>query len=274
MSANDLISLYCLGDTKEAEAPCEQLLPPEICRLLRDEVLHVIFDQGRCRPTVLLQTTVTGQLKRYRDLFSPDPPEDYAASLTFELVKQLEYQHLTNHPTLPALKSYFNVAGARAVVALLEELNLLVPRTCGNCIHLSLSKPYLCEHPDLPWRGKTRIPSKKACQQGFEAYTLEPLTSTTPLPPTKPKIPVIAAIELENLLLLLAERAEQEEGTKSKQRYERQFTIFSAFSHLIVQGYTRKEAVDEILRLLNINARTLRKDLHEIKEFFVKKKVL
>lgn len=272
MSANDLISLYCLGNTEEAEFPCEQLLSPEVCRLLRDCVLRVIFEQGRCRPTGLLQTTVTGQLNRYRDLFSPDAPEDYTVSLTFELVKQLEPQRLTNRPTLAGLKAYFNVTAAHAVIDLLEDLNLLLPRTCGNCIHLSSVKPYSCQHPELSWRGQTRTPSEKACREGFETYTLEPLTSITPAS-SAAEISV-AALELENLLLLLAKRAEQEEGTKRKQVYERQFSIFSALSHLMVQGYTRQEAVDEILCLLDVNQKLFNKDLQAIEAFFVKKKVL
>lgn len=197
-------------------------------------------------------------------------PDDYAASLTFELVKQLEQQRLTNHYTLPALKSYFNVTVAHAVVALLEELNLLLPKTCGNSIHLSSVKPYVCQHTEMPRYGQTRIPSEKACREGFEAYTLEPLTSTTPTPPAA-EIFVIP-FELESLQLLLAKRAEQEEGKKRKQRYERQFSIFSAFSHLIMQGYTRKEAIDEILRLLDVSHKLLNKDLQETEEFFVKKK--
>lgn len=273
MRAKNLINLYCLRNVEKTDSVCEHLFPSEICRLLRDCVLRVIFEQGRCRPRELLKTTVTGQLTRYRDLFAPETPEDYAKSLTFELGKQLEPQRVANRPTLPGLKSYFNVTAAHAVVALLEELDLFVPRTCGNCIHLSSIKPYRCQHPELPWSGQTRTPSEKACREGFEAYTLEPLTAMTPAPQA-PSESFSAALELENLRLLLAKRAEEEEGTKRKQVYERQFSIFSALSHLMVQGYTRQEAVDEILRLLKINIKMLRKDLQEIEDFFVKKKVL
>ncbi|GAK57189.1 hypothetical protein U27_04154 [Candidatus Vecturithrix granuli] len=273
MPIKNLISLYCLGNVTETDSPCEQLLPPKICRLLRDCVLRVIFEQGRCRPTTeLLRPTVAGQLRRYRDLFSPDAPEDYTDSLTFELVKQLEPQRLIDHPTLPGLKSYFNVTAAHAVVDLLEDLALLLARTCGNCIHLSSVKPYVCQHTEMPWYRQTCIPSEKACREGFEAYTLEPLTFMTPAPPAA-EISV-AALELENLLLLLAKRAEQEQGPKRKQIYERQFSIFSAFCHLIMQGYTRKEVFDEILRLLDVGHKLLKKDLQEIKKFFVQKKVL
>lgn len=58
MRTNDLISLYCLGTTAETNSVCEQLLPPEACRLLRDDVLRAIFEQGRCRPQTLLHTIV------------------------------------------------------------------------------------------------------------------------------------------------------------------------------------------------------------------------
>lgn len=284
MHSKDLISRYCRGKTKEFPSACQQFLPPEMCRFMRDDALRVIFEQGRCRPKTILRATVKGRLKRFQDLFSPDAPEDYVDSLTFELVKQLKEQQLTNRPTLPALKSYFNAAVAHAVTALLEKLDLLPPKTCGYCIHLSRSKPTVCQRFEIeeqegkiirenPWYQKKRIPSERACKEGFEPYTFEPLPPNPPEPSSEFD-KITASIEVDHLLALLSERADQADGQKKIQKYERQFSIFSYLVKLFRLGYSLSEACEEICGLLDINQKMLRRDLHEITAFFLEKNVL
>lgn len=279
--AQNLIREYCQRQWNDLHNECEFFIPADHCRLLDDRELGAIFEKGPCQPYEILKGIVRGQLARYRDLLSP---EDYVDSLAFELMHSIERNRLTKRPSLPALKQYLNQVGAHGVIKLLESLQLLTPKTCGNCIHLARSKPFLCHretldaHPQKdarqhPFYQTMRRPSERACKEGFESYIFE-----AEAPAHLLSAPFsggnIGHVDMEHLLMLIEERAELAEGKKKKQRCERQFTIFSYLLHLFRQGYSQKEAFREILTLLDVTKKILRTDLQDIADFFNEKNVL
>jgi hypothetical protein len=279
--APNLISEYCQRTWTPLDDTCEFFISDDRCRLLGEHELKVIFEKGPCRPYNLLQGIVRGQLSRYRDLLSP---EDYLESLTFELACSIEQNRLTRHPGLPALKRYLNQVGTHGVLHLLESLQLLRPKTCGNCIHLARSKPFVCQRVTLegnqkegirkhPFHLIARRPSEKACAEGFEGYLFE-TEAPAHLLSAPHSEPHMGHLDIEHLLRLLEERAELAEGKKRKQLCERQFAIFSYLLHLFKQGYSQKEAFNEILTLLDVTKKILRRDLQDIADFFEGKNVL
>ena len=81
------------------------------------------------------------------------------------------------------------------------------------------------------------------------------------------KYALAVPLNIANALDALAERAEQAQTTHQRRIAERRLLLFSYLAHLFDFGYSKKEAVREIRRILNIGKRMFYADLQAIEEF-------
>jgi len=276
--AGDLVAAYCKRSENSFSTDCNHLIPPEVCRLLQECPLKEIFAQGRrCRPDEILTSIVRRKLKRYQDVVRP---EDHLDAVTFELQKSLEGRQLTEVPTLYGLVGYFDRPALHAVIRLLEQEGVFTVRTCDQCMHLSRSKPFSCQLQYITvleeqgerkiahaWYNQKRRPSDSACKDGFQGYIFEPITPTS-----APALQPAQDPSWEECIERLQERvARAEKSSKKKQIYQRQLAIFTALIHLYAQGFSKKEATDDIVKTLNISPKMFRHDLSGILQFLSEK---
>jgi hypothetical protein len=267
--AEDLINLFCEGKSSGFPQPCEHFIRfTKECRLLREQEMKVVFEQGRCDPYKMVAGAVKSNLKLYDHLIqSKDAVSHYIHTLTFEIAERIKARQLKKGWSIYFLKGYINRAVYCEVINRLEEDGIVPKGTCGNCIHLSRSKQYRCEEQSSPYYGKKRNQSDPACKEGFEPYEFENIDDNN-LDSVQPPSPTPGL--LEEITTILAERGKHEKSQKQQNICERQYRIFCVLKHLLAQGTPRREAIEVIAADLGENIKTIYLDLQKIKDFLEK----
>ncbi len=275
--SKDLVRRHCKGGSEEFAEDCEFLMPSgSECVLLKDHAMQGVFEQGRCQPyEKLLKPTVRGILRQYGELINP---EEYIESLTFEIAAHIKTKRLKKGWTICFLKSYINKTVYCETIDQLKAEGIILEKTCGDCVYLSRSKPTHCEREKIVTSeeeyalyNEERRPSQKACKQGFESYTLEPVEYDPK--DTQGGQPYMDD-RLEKIRMLLEERTQTAVGKKRNPICKRQYAIFCRLQQLLAQGIPRREAIETIAAEQGEILKTVYADIQEIKEFLQKKKVL
>lgn len=285
--AEDLISLFCEGKRGGFSRNCDYFIQfTKECRLLREQEMAKVFEKGRCIPYEMVEGAVKGNLKLYEHLLTPrDSIDHYLHTLTFEITERIKARRLKQGWTIYFLKGYINRSVYCEIARRLEEEGIVPKGICGNCIHLSRSKHYICERETImlieqgsevenPYYGKKRKPSDPSCKEGFEPYTIESIDDHTQLDAIESPSLAPAPELLESIKTLLAKRAKLEKGKKRKSIYQRQYLVFCDLKHLLGQGIPRREAIEEIAAALDENIKTIYLDIKEIQEYLTKKNVI
>lgn len=285
--SEDLISLFCEGKTGGFPRKCDDFIQfTKECRLLKEQEMAMIFERGRCTPYEMVKGAVKGNLRLYEHLLTPqDSIDHYLHALTFEIAERIKARQLKQGWTIYFLKGYINRSVYCEVARRLEEEGIVPKGICGNCIHLSRSKHYTCERETImlieqgsevenPYYGKKRKQSDPSCKEGFKPYTIENIDDHTQLDAIESPSPAPAPELLESIKTLLAKRAKLEKGKKRKSIYQRQYMVFCDLKHLLGQGISRREAIEEIAAELGEHIKTIYFDIQDIKEFLEKKNVI
>jgi len=275
--AKNLIRYMCKGVGKRfGGVPCEHYRPASgECVLLQQDGLARIFEQGRCRPFNMLQQTLAVQA-RGRHLFLP--PERSIEALAREMTTRLTRQGQPQEHTLPALKSHLHKAAYLEVLALSQKKDIFPQGVCGDCRHLSPTKPYRCQRPTVwteeegeienPHFGDARRLTKPSCKTGFEPFEgTEENSTETPAPRTAPDAER-RSIVLFDMLSMLKHRMERAGNIAEKAHERRRYALLCKLAAILGRGVPRKEAVRVMTAALGCTAKTLDDELDLIREFF------
>ncbi|MDM8524954.1 hypothetical protein QUF80_16410 [Desulfococcaceae bacterium HSG8] len=271
---NDLIALFCKGEGKRFRGErCEHYeIFTDECRLLRDRKMKDVFEKGRCEPCVMVERAVKWNFYRYKDRVNP---EEYTE--VWEICEAIK-KHTLHIPKLPVLIGYINRSVYTEAIRILIEIGILVRGICDNCVHLSLSKVYVCTRAyvlvdgkeiENPLYDKKRNPSDKACKDGFEPYDFKSLDTDDIDPPavTDPGEEFLIIESMKKLLVLRTDRAKDE---TTKKIYERQYVIFCRFVNLVREGHSDKKALKAIAKKLGVSVKTVERDMEEVRKFLKK----
>jgi hypothetical protein len=269
--APELIALYCKGENTRFKRTCYEYYEVFTgeCRLLKKDNMDDIFEKGRCEHPLMLKNAVRRNLYFYRDQINP---EEYIERITWEACELLKKRQLRT-PILPVLIGYINKTAYTEVIKTLIDEGILPNGKCGECVYLSLSKPYICqrayiitdgERVENPIYREKRNPSDRACKEGFEPYEFDDGDNGDFPDPEGEGEDFSIFIDMQKLLI---QRTEKTKDPNTKKKYERQYVIFCRFAMLIQEGYSEKEAVKMIAEKLDISEKTVERDMAEVREF-------
>jgi len=268
----DLIALFCKGDgTRFKRIRCEyyEVFTGE-CKLLKKDNMEDIFEKGRCEPGTMAENAVKRNLYLYRDHINP---KEHLKTITWEASEILKKKKLRT-PILPVLIGYINKTAYTEVIRTLIEIGILPKGECGECVYLSLSKPYTCQRAYIikdgeklenPLYGEKRNPSDRACKEGFEPYEFDDVDDGEF--PDIQEGPEDSFLIVESMKKLLIQRAEKTKDENTKKKYERQYVIFCRFATLVQEGYSEEEALNIIAEKIGKSGKTVERDMAEIREF-------
>lgn len=266
----DLVRSYCGGNNKRFNAVvCDSYISGTgECELL-EEILKMIFEQGRCKPDKMLHRSVEKNLLQYKDLIEPD---DHIRPVAFQIRKRIETKQLdrAKKRDIVTLKRYINVSAYNEVVKMLQKEGFLQEKKCGNCLWLAEShaEKHICERKFLdeknsienPFYKKKRRPSDRDCKQGFQpvrTLSLEdnPGAALPEYHMPKPEESCQAIAED-----LLRKRIKNASAPNKRAVFQRHWTVFR---ERFVMGEDNKD----IALKIGVAVRTVERDLKEILEY-------
>ncbi len=275
--AKNLIRCVCKGVGKRfGGIPCEHYHPVSgECALLQNGGLARIFEQGRCQPFDMLKQALAVQAHGRHLLL---PPERSIETLARGLMSRLTQQGQSPECTLPGLKSHLHKAAYLEAIALSQKKDAFPRGVCGDCRHLSPTKPYRCQRSTVwteeegeienPHFGDMRRLTKPSCKTGFE-----PLEGTdensveTPAPLTVPKAERTGVV-LFDMLTMLKHRVKRADNVAAKAHENRRYALLCKLTPILGRGVPRKEAVRVMTAALGCTAKVLDDELDIIREFF------
>ena len=210
-------------------------------------------------------------------------PVDEAENLPFEeMIRRLTAQRL-NIANLAAWRKYIMKMAYREIRRVMAKQGLLPSKKqCGTCAHLTPVKPSICAEKGIE-RKKTDAPcgGYQANRGQFESLDnddnakkrrkIEELRADTA---NAAKERAQAAAEngdnfYDDALRLLRERAEREPfGSARRKICRRQHDIFVNIFALLAEGAPKEQVEQALAKKYRLkNARTIRRDLDEIRAF-------
>lgn len=240
----NVIDQYCKGKEGRFQGKdCAFYLPPDECDLLKTKLtLQMIFDKGRCQPFELVKHIVTGQLKKILD------KQEYENIVTFQKYNDDIVADVTDRIMQERLN-----AGAK-----LPILITFIERVSINAI-ISKRRQYRKEQKRfvrlVTKSGKDDQLAKNELDEAAFAADMQMIPSDS------------EQSLLDNMLQALGERIEQEADSKKRFLYKRQEQLFFKLLHLRDQGYSKKDAIEELATQFHCSTRTIRRDLEELEQY-------
>lgn len=282
--ARDLLTVFCRGEGRRFGGQvCEFLdAPTGQCRLLRDHALNAVFEQGRCAPFEMVTRALAKHLDKYRDVLEPGEHRD---AMAFEIAVRLTEKRLNKGFQIYVLQGYINRTVYCSVIEFLRREDPLVKKQCGNCRHLSLARPYICQRvtvitpahgeEDNRWYDSPRNITDRACQYGFETVeTFSADAAPAYSAPVRTTEMNTSGLLLNDMVALLARRAGELDPGRAKRRADRQYVVFAQLLERCGQGETHQEAVSAIADDLAVSVKTIQREISEIRTFFEREGVL
>ncbi len=238
--------------------------------LLIGRKLKDIFEKGRCDPSMMVKDAVKRNLYDYRDKIKP---AEHIEPMAFEISERIKEQCL-RCPKLPVLKEYINRTAYTEVIRMLIKEGELLKGECGNCVHLSKVKPYICQGEYIRMKGeetknseygKKKNPSSRSCKEGFQPFESVEDFEDIEITDDDGVEEYISIIELMEKFLI--KRIENETNRNIKRKYERQYMMFCRFVTLIQEDSSEKEALKKISKNLGVSLKTIARDFAEVREF-------
>jgi len=144
----DIISKYCGGLGKQfAGVVCEFYIQlTGLCKLLEMEIFASIFSKGRCKPHDFVRSAVKINLKKYEDIIQSSDLKSDVKSIAFIVCNNLKNSRLKTGFNLSTLLGYIQRSAYNEVLKVVIKSGSLARGQCGNCISLSVMKPYICQN--------------------------------------------------------------------------------------------------------------------------------
>jgi hypothetical protein len=278
---NDLVQSICKGEGKRFRGVlCEYYeLDTEKCELLRDELLHAVFEKGRCQPLQrIVRPLVAKHLIRYGYHHACQDFHKNVNALAEGFTEQyIRNQRLHKGYTLYVLRKFINEIVYCKILDYVQQEGLLPKMVCGECVHLSREKPHICERMTItgekdtkeipnPFYQQKRTPGERACKEGFEPYTFTSVDSIGNVEHS-PDDGMQQQIVFEHWAFLLAKRVEHATTAEDKKIFGRQHIVFGRMAQLRWEGFDWPNAITRVADECGVNPRTIKRDLHQIKQF-------
>ena len=261
--ARDLIIVFCEGEGRRFGGMVCKHFNAETneCRLLREHELNIVFEKGRCVPSDMVKRALSKHLEKYRDVLDPS---EHLEAMAFEIASRLTVKRLKQGFQIYVLQGYINRTVYCSVIELLRKEEPLVKRQCGNCRHLSHSRPYCCQRPTVttPADGERdnelydtpRNITDRACRYGFEPVETTSLDASPGLSDSTHTTELdTSGILLADMIALLARRAADIDDNRAKKRADRQYLVFCQLLERCKQGHTHQEAVKAIADIIGVS---------------------
>jgi hypothetical protein len=282
--ARDVMNVFCKGEGRRFGGTVCQYFEADTgeCRLLRDDELKGIFEEGRCTPFEMVKRALSRHLEKYRDVINPI---EHLDAMAFEVAFRLTSKRLKQGFQIYVLQGYINRTVYCSVIEMLRREDPLVKRQCGTCKQLSPSRPHVCQRTSLisptegeldnPFYETRRNQTDKACKYGFEPMETTSLDASPGLSSSLQSAQLdISQILISDMIRVLAQRASEAEGKRARKRAERQYVVFCQLVERCKRGESHQEAVKAIAGDLGVSIKTIQRETSEVKSFFVQAGVL
>ena len=270
-------------------SPCDYYdLSAGECLLLRERKMDEFWEKGQCAPFEILYNSVSNCLDRLKNKYRYFPLDEREDVDFCKLVSRLKRKGLKREFNLGGWRKYVNKAVYREIRDILIKRGLIPgAANCGTCRHLTLSKPHVCQKT-----GAFGKKSDKTCdaymwhRHVFVSADSENngvlkksgiKNEVDKMGGENMKTPATLMEEKEEgrqfLLMkeMLAKRAEEAEvGSKRKEKFERQYEIFSNLLILLSDGVPYRGVRTVLAEKTRIHIRTIRRDIEEIMIFLRK----
>jgi len=219
----------------------------------------------------------------------------YIDSIAFMIISQIKSTKLSIGHNLATLKGYINKTAYHEILKVLKDEGLIAKKKiCGNCIHLSISRPHIClrvsadpatadnlDYEVNPYFQKNRNKYDPACKYGWKGYAMDSLENkfdgsgnidselaTSENQVTNSEEESFSnRSDIEEIRNLLRHRKNSALQTSNKTKFKRQYIIFNELEHLFNEGLDSKEAIAKIGNQIGKSDKTIHRDLEEIREF-------
>ncbi|MDM8523689.1 hypothetical protein QUF80_09985 [Desulfococcaceae bacterium HSG8] len=283
---NDLIRSFCEGAGRRfGRLPCEHYDHSDRhCRLLEKQEMSEFWEKCRLNTLKILHKYALGYLENFIKEwnFPIEKAENIRAEdIDFKSVMtRLKKKKLTQGYTLAVWLAYVKTTIYREIKRNLARQGM-IPREvrCGSCRYLSGSAPYICSKKGEPRKKTDGDNCEDYCfdivitESGIEEKDIPPVAETpeTLLEEKEKRRNPLSSVIKDALSTRIREA---KPGTRKREIYKRQCEIFIELLHLISEGMPKKEAEKALAGEYNINERTIRRDIADIREFLKKKNVL
>lgn len=280
----DLVRKYCGGaGNRFAGIVCEFYIQlTGLCKLLDAKKLENIISKGRCKPYDHIASAVIKCLKKFADMIRTTDIQSYADSISFNVLERIKEKKLEKGFNLPTLYSYIRRTAYTEVYQQMFKEKDLVRKQCGNCSYLSAIKPYKCQNVGSPNNGMPneyfeveRKKIDKACELFIKkdielsydrnvnlANEVENIGDEHTIIETENKF------EYFDLLKLLKNRINGAKSETKRKTLKRHYIVITSLYHYLSYGYSISKAKETIAKKINMNVKTIDRDLKEIRQTF------
>jgi hypothetical protein len=280
-----LVREYCGGLGKQfAGVVCGFYIQlTGLCKLLEEEIFASIFSKGRCKPHDAVESAVKRNLKIYEDKIESSNFESDVKSLSSIVNNNLKERRLKTGFDLPTLLSYINKTAYIEVLQFCIKDGFLVRKQCGNCISLSVMRPYICLNEGSLIEGtinnyyqKERKINDKGCEL-FKKKNIfvdkekslgdKKLDFFETVVDENTESEVERRLYLNDIMKLLKNRIAESKSENSKKIFKRHYAIIVNLYHYLAYGYSIQKAKQMIAEKIDKNVKTIDRDLKEIREY-------
>ena len=282
---NDLIRTYCGGlGERFAGVVCDFYIQlTALCRLLEEETLELVFLKGRCKPQFIIDSAIKRNLNKYKDRIDVEDMKSYTLSIPFIVFERIKNSRLKSGFNLPTLIGYIRKSVYCEIIQTLITEGVFVRKQCGNCALLSVIKPYICqnegnviEDKKNEFFTKERKRNDKACDF-FEKMKVfedtekqlgdEKINIFETIQDEITEIEIEEKFCLNDIRKLLKNRISASKSENHKKIYKRHYAVIVNLYHYLSQGLSIQKAKQLIAIKLHKNAKTIDRDLKEIREY-------
>ena len=284
----DLIRMYCGGIGKRfAEVACDFYIQlTSLCRLLEEETIGTVFSKGRCKPNNIVNSAVKRNLNRYKDRIGKKNFENYIKTIPVIVFERIKKSRLKTGFNLPTLIGYIRKTVYCETIQALVTEDIFVRKNCGNCVSLSLIRPYICQNRGSANEGnnnqffnKERKRNDKPCDH-FEKVKWFADSETII---DGKRVNIFETIRVEtkeiapeesflfnDMRKLLKKRISETKNEINKKIFKRHYSVIVNLYHYLSEGYSIQKAKQMIADGLAKNVKTIDRDLKEIREYLSK----
>ena len=222
-------------------------------------------------------------LKKYEDIVEPTDFKSYVKSISFIIYNNLKESSLKIGFNLPTLLGYIRKTAYIEVLQVLIKDGFLVRKQCGNCISLSVIRPYICQNQGSLIEGNRNnyyLKERKINDKSCDLFEKKEIFVDNEKSLGGKKVDLIDAVvdegteseverkfELNDILNLLKNRIAESKSENSKKIFKRHYAIIVNLYHYLTYGYSIQKAKQVIAEKINKNVKTIDRDLKEIREY-------
>ena len=281
----DLIRTYCGGLGKRfAGVVCDFYIQlSALCRLLEEEAIGAVFSKGRCKPNFIVDSAVKRNLNKYKDRIDTEDLKSYTQSIPFIVIEQIKNSRLNVGFNLPTLIGYIRKSVYCEIIQALIKEGVFIRKQCGNCISLTVMKPYICQKEDNIIEGNKNVffqKERKRNDKACDYYEKIKVFADSEVKSGDDKIDIFETIKDEtteiapeenfyfnDIRKLMKIRISKTKNENNKKVYKRHYAVIVNLYHYLSHGYSIQKAKQMIAEKLEKSAKTIDRDLKDIREY-------